>query len=265
MGFFSSITGWDKSMAALNAVMGNHVMENYDHSTKIMITDEIAKIISIARYGKLSKESILSELNKESRVVQMNFVALACDNLHIEPPFKNSYWERIKNPYAASSQVNEASIDGAIKAFRKEGNVGITWPGISTLFNFLSLYSLDCASELISIKETPDTTKMKIAGLAASAVEFVIGDAGLEMLINGSLVLNDKLKPSFRSGIPTKKEDILAVVPLKDLKEIEFFQLMSDAGISDISLFEPFIDQLVLAALREFEIQNNLFASLPSS
>lgn len=154
MGFFSSITGWDKSMAALNAVMGNHVMENYDHSTKIMITDEIAKIISIARYGKLSKESILSELNKESRVVQMNFVALACDNLHIEPPFKNSYWERIKNPYATSAHVNEASIDGAIKAFRKEGNDGVTWPGISASFDFKSLYEETSSEANGAINET---------------------------------------------------------------------------------------------------------------
>lgn len=265
MGFFSSLTGWDKSMAALNAVMGSYVMENSVHSTKVMITDEIARIISSAQYGKLSKESILSGLNQESRVIQMNFVALACDNLHIEPPFKNSYWERLKNPYTASSQVNEASIEGAIKAFRTEGNAGITWPGTSASFDFLSLYSLDGESKHTNNQGALNTTKMKIAGLAASAVDFVIGDAGLKMLINGSLVLNDKLKPSFRSGIPIKREGILAVVPLKDLKEIEFFQLMSDAGMSDISLFEPFIDQLVLAALREFEKQNDLFANLPSA
>lgn len=126
-------------MAALNAVMGSHVMECSDHSTKEVIADEITKIIASARYGKPSKESILSELNQESRVVQMNFVALACDNLGIPPPFKNSYWERIQNPYVTGSQVTELAIEGAIKAFNKEGNSGIVWPGISASFNFKSL------------------------------------------------------------------------------------------------------------------------------
>lgn len=130
-------------MAALNAVMGSHVMECSDHSTKVIIADEIAKIIASARYEKLSKESILSELNQESRVVQMNFVALACDNLGIPPPFKNSYWERIQNPYVTGSQVTELVIEGAIKAFNKEGNSGIIWPGISASFNFKLLYVSD--------------------------------------------------------------------------------------------------------------------------
>jgi hypothetical protein len=142
MGLLGMLTGWDKSMAAINAIMGSYVMENSGHSTKVMIADEIVKIISSARYGKLSKESILSELNQESRVVQMNFVALACDNLHIQPPFKNSYWERVKNPYATGSQVDDMMIKTAINTFRNEGNGDIIWPGTSTSFDFESLYEV---------------------------------------------------------------------------------------------------------------------------
>jgi hypothetical protein len=140
---FGALTGWDKTIAAVNAVMGNYLMENSDVPTKIMITNEITNIISIVRYGKVSKETILSELSKDSRVIQMNFVALACDNLGIPPPFKNTCWERIKNPYAVGSQVEEIRIESAISSIQRDDPRKISWPGISTPFDFEALLELD--------------------------------------------------------------------------------------------------------------------------
>ena len=108
----------------------------------------------------------------------------------------------------------------------------------------------------------PKTTKMKVAGLAASIVDGVINDAGVGMLVAGSLVLNKELWPSFRSGKPKIGGDILAVVAIGELEEADIFKTLEEVGIRDSSLFQPLVDQLVYAALRKFEAQCPTFAAL---
>ena len=70
---------------------------------------------------------------------------------------------------------------------------------------------------------TPKTTKMKVAGLAASTIDFVINDAGVGKLVAGSLVLDKGFRPSFRSGKPKIGGDICSG------------QVISDTSISQIA------------------------------
>ena len=109
---------------------------------------------------------------------------------------------------------------------------------------------------------TPKTTKMKVAGLAASTIDFVINDAGVGMLVAGSLVLDKGFRPSFRSGKPKIGGDILAVVAIGELEESKAFKTFEKSVIRDSSLLEPFVDRLVHAALRQFEAQCPAFAAL---
>lgn len=109
---------------------------------------------------------------------------------------------------------------------------------------------------------TPKTTKMKVAGLAASTIDFVINDAGIGMLVAGSLVLNKEFRPSFQSGKPKIGGDILAVVAIGELEEAILFKTFEKADIRDSSMFEPFVDKLVYAALQRFEAQCPTFAAL---
>jgi len=109
---------------------------------------------------------------------------------------------------------------------------------------------------------TPKTTKMKVAGLAASTIDFVINDAGIGMLVAGSLVLNKEFRPSFRSGKPKIGGDILAVAAIDDLEEASMFKVFETTDIRDSSLLQPFVEKLVYAALRQFEAQCPAFAAL---
>lgn len=109
----------------------------------------------------------------------------------------------------------------------------------------------------------PKTTKMRVAGLVASTIDFVINDGGLGMLVAGSLVLDKNLRPSFRSGKPKAGADILAVAAIADLKEAETFKTFAETDMRDPSLFQPFVDQLIYAVLRQFEAQCPSFAALP--
>lgn len=109
----------------------------------------------------------------------------------------------------------------------------------------------------------PKTTKMRVAGLAASTIDYVINDAGLGMLVAGSLVLDKNMQPGFRSGRPKAGGDILAVAAIADLEESEIFKTLAETKVRDPTMFQPFVDQLIYAVLRKFEAQCPSFAALP--
>lgn len=110
----------------------------------------------------------------------------------------------------------------------------------------------------------PKTTKIKVAGLAASTIDYVINDAGLGMLVAGSLVLDKELRPSFRSGKPKLGGDIFAVAAIGELEEAEIFKTLAQTDMRDPSMFQPFVDQLIYAVLGKFEAQCPAFAALPT-
>lgn len=110
----------------------------------------------------------------------------------------------------------------------------------------------------------PKTTKMKVAGLAASTIDYVINDAGLGVLVAGSLVLDKELRPSFRSGKPKLGGDIFAVAAIGELEEAEIFKTLAQTDMRDPSMFQPFVDQLIYAVLGKFEAQCPAFAALPT-
>jgi hypothetical protein len=80
MGFFGSLIGWDQTMGATNAVLAHHLLLQANSSQLRAIASEVGRIVLSVRPSQ-QVEALLVELNKSDRVVQMNFVALACDNL----------------------------------------------------------------------------------------------------------------------------------------------------------------------------------------
>jgi len=127
MGFFGSLIGWDQSMGALNAVLASYLIQSADNDDRLKIAREVARVIMRER-PRQTAESVLHELSKETRVIQMNFIAIACDNLGIPPPVRNNVWTRVKNPYLIGTKVNDMRISAAIDAIESDG-VLIVWPG----------------------------------------------------------------------------------------------------------------------------------------
>ena len=103
MGILGSLFGWDQSMGAMNAVLASHLIEKANRAERKRIAMEVSDIFSSVQrklfvHGH-APAGTLEAISKESRVVQMNFIALACDNLGISPPVPNRAWARLKNPY----------------------------------------------------------------------------------------------------------------------------------------------------------------------
>ena len=109
----------------------------------------------------------------------------------------------------------------------------------------------------------PNTTKMKVAGLTASAVDCAINDVGLGILVDGSIVLDKKLHPTFRSGKPERRGNILFVAAIRDLEEAEILKFISRIELQDPSMYQPYLGQLIDAVMSKFEAHCPDFAALP--
>lgn len=138
MGFFGTLIGWDQSNGAVNAVLASYLIEKADRADRIKVAKEVVNII--ASVQRRSLDLILQNISTQSRVVQMNFIALACDNLYIEPPVRNNVWSRVDNPYRVGSDVDEHRISAAVYAIEKQDGVRITWPGDSVRIDFKKMY-----------------------------------------------------------------------------------------------------------------------------
>lgn len=135
MGFFTSLFGWDQNLGAVNAVLASHLFDKVNDDLKRKITREVFDINRAVCQGANPAE-LLDRISNSDRVAQMNFVALACDNLLIPPPVKNNVWSRIKNPYWISNLIDDNRIDAAIYSISRQDGITISWPGRNTKIDF---------------------------------------------------------------------------------------------------------------------------------
>jgi hypothetical protein len=140
MGFFGSLFGFDQSMGAVNTVLASHLIEKANRSDRKRIASEVFNIITSVRRGQ-PLDTILTEISKETRVVQMNFIALACDNLGIAPPVRNNVWTRVENPYRIGNQVDAQHISIAVDVIAKQDGVRIAWPGNDSRIDFKKMHA----------------------------------------------------------------------------------------------------------------------------
>lgn len=174
MGFFGSLLGWDQTLGAVNAVLASHLIEKSSADERKEIAREIVRIVSSVQSG-LTADQILMNLSAESRVVQTNFIALACDNLGIAPPVRNNVWTRVENPYRTASQIDATRIDAALSAVAKQDGVRLTWPGSDRRINFYSMYHRGSLGE--SKSSEPVFEWDRLVKCSRCGRSFTLGDA----------------------------------------------------------------------------------------
>ncbi len=106
------------------------------------------------------------------------------------------------------------------------------------------------------------TTKMKVAGLAASTVDFVVQDAGLKMLLNGSLILSKDFGVSFKNGKATIGNEVIAAISISDLDHSDDLRKFAELDIRDTFLLQPIVDRLIYEVIDKFSQQCTDFAAL---
>jgi hypothetical protein len=131
MGLFARLIGLDKDSAAINALLASDLIEAANNDLRQQITQGIADIAFEVYYGKRTREELLEDLSNRTRVVQMQFVALACNNLGISPNVPKIEFNRVDNPYWAEGRVTEDILAFYVRFIEKRSGVRINWPGDS--------------------------------------------------------------------------------------------------------------------------------------
>lgn len=78
-------------------MLANYLLEFSPDYMRQKVAEEVVNIYKSV-WPRMYAEQVCQNLNEKSRVVQMNFVAIACDNLGIPTPIGNNVWTRISNP-----------------------------------------------------------------------------------------------------------------------------------------------------------------------
>jgi hypothetical protein len=137
MGLFGTLIGWDQQKEATNVVLASQLIETASPELRRKIANRIAELILEKIRG--TPEEVLENLSHRSRVVQMQFVALACNNLGISPNVPHvDCFHMVINPYLAEGRC-EDRIASAVSTAEKYG-VHVKWPCDSVKVDFIKLY-----------------------------------------------------------------------------------------------------------------------------
>lgn len=256
MGLISAMFGWDKSMGANNAVLASHLLENIGEDLKLEITNQIILIIKSV-YPRKTDEQALLDLNNYSRVAQLNFVALACDNLGIPPLVKKNVWTRIKNPHAVARDVDIDRINAAIASILMQDRVQINWPGNDVKINFAKKINIDLN------KRPRNITRLQMAGNVAKLSDHIVSDAGVDVLCNGFFVLKNDFSVYFAENKLKIATDVLAISEVKKTPQYsELSELILIGKIDMPELIDHLISPLSLSVIHDFSMQSSEFGRL---
>ena len=137
MGILGSIIGLDQQKQAQNAVLASHLLETVSIEAKMQIAMGLMHVLTQGSRNPLADvRKEFTELSTCSRVIQMNFVALACGSQNILPAVKGAWWELIRNPYIADNRTTLGYIPIVINTIAKRDGVRVSWPGNDCRENF---------------------------------------------------------------------------------------------------------------------------------
>lgn len=139
VGLFGRLTGWDQQKEAHNAVLANHLAETASTELRREIVKRLVLIQQQVRAGGAGDpHAIVADLNKQSRIVQMNFIALACNSLGIPPGLRGLSFANVTNPYGSDNESCLSRIGVAITDLSRRTGQRMNWPGNDTKVDFLS-------------------------------------------------------------------------------------------------------------------------------
>jgi len=100
MGLLGRMVGWDQQKEAHNAILANHFVENANMELRKKVVQQLVIIQHNVTSRRVEKANlIIGELSQQSRIIQMNFVALACNGIGVAPALNGLQFESVQNPY----------------------------------------------------------------------------------------------------------------------------------------------------------------------
>jgi hypothetical protein len=138
MGFLGRITGWDQQKDAHNAVLASHLAETASPELRREIVKRLVLIQQQVRGGGADPHAIVADLSQQSRIVQMNFIALACNSMGIPPGPSGLHFQSVENPYRSENESSLNRIGVALDDLSRRSGRQLSWPGNHVRVDFLT-------------------------------------------------------------------------------------------------------------------------------
>lgn len=182
MGFLGRITGWDQQKDAHNAVLANYLA---DTATPELRQEIVKRIILIQQQvravGADNPKAIVAELSLRPRIVQMNFIALACNSMGIPSGLNGLHFEAVENPYRADNDSSLNRIGVALDDLSRRAGRQLSWPGNHVRIDFTRWGDVQPAAGALARK-----------GLASRSIDPQrAADLAFKCLLASSIRLNE--------------------------------------------------------------------------
>lgn len=160
MGFFGRVTGWDHQKAAHNAVLANHLAETASPELRREIVARLVIIQQQVGAGIGDAPAIVAQLSCLPRIVQMNFIALACNSLGIPSGVPGQSFAAVDNPYRADDDSSLQRIGVALDDLSRRSGRRLSWPGNAERIDFLAWGSFPRSMDGAEVR--PDAAKASL-------------------------------------------------------------------------------------------------------
>lgn len=167
MGFLGRITGWDQQKDAHNAVLANYLAETAGPELRREIVKRIILIQQqVVSGGADNPNAIVADLSHRPRIVQMNFIALACNSMGIPSGLNGLHFEAVENPYRADNDSSLNRIGVALDDLSRRAGRQLCWPGNHVRIDFHEWAGLRATAVSSARGTTPQINPENAAALA---------------------------------------------------------------------------------------------------
>jgi len=125
MGFLNKLFGMPSFAGATNALLVELTLPNLTASQRAQLKDQLVEVFHRGGFPNTPADVALGHLNRSPRVAQLNFLALAMDELGYQPLLKNEFWHKVRNPFD-ESLGDESALRVVAKRLKSTHGVEIT-------------------------------------------------------------------------------------------------------------------------------------------
>lgn len=244
MGFLGTMTGWDASKHAYNAVLASHLCDNAVPELKQLIAERIGMIIASVTNDNRPVARLLAELSKKPRTVQMNFIAIACDSLGLCSLLHGFPFQTVNNPYSVNSDLAVARIAVSQRDFAARTGIAVKWPGDDVRIDFVPW--------LNSAAPTPETRCEADLTLAITLADYTL----LLGLIDRD-VIAAVVSEVASHGLAFSTYDLAACAALFFFKDANLKETLREAQMSARLVVAKWLtqDKIAVSQARMFECE----------
>jgi hypothetical protein len=102
MGFLSRLFGLPSFGGATNALLVELMMPKLSATQRSQLKAQLVTVFRNGGFPNIKPEAAMASLNRAPRIAQLNFLALAMNELGMQPPLKNEFWHEVRNPFDPS-------------------------------------------------------------------------------------------------------------------------------------------------------------------